>query len=328
MKAVIWSKYGGPDVLKLGVVDKPVPKDDEILIKIHATTVSAGDCEIRGLKFSFVFRILLRILFGFFKPKGKTLGQELAGEVEAIGSKVTRFKAYDKIFASTGMKLGGYAQYICLPENPTKTALAIMPNNMSFEEAAAIPIGGMEALHFLKIATVEAGDKILINGAGGSIGTIAIQLAKYYGAEVTAVDSTEKLDMILSAGADYVIDYKKENFTNQNKTYDIIFDVIGKSSFVETLNLVTSNGCYIICNAKLMQKMRARTLMSKGTRRIIMGTADHKSEHLIYLRTLIESEEIKAIIDKIYPLEDIVKAHRYVESNLKKGNLIIRVDHD
>ncbi|MGB3368453.1 MAG: NAD(P)-dependent alcohol dehydrogenase, partial [Acidaminobacteraceae bacterium] len=226
MKAIIWGKYGGPDVLKLGVIDKPVPKDNEILVKIHATTVSAGDCEMRELKFSFIFKILIRILFGFLKPKDKILGQELAGEVESMGKNVTRFKVGDRVFASTGMKLGAYAQYICIAENPIDTALAIMPRNMSFEQATSIPIGGMAALHFLKIASVEAGDRVLINGAGGSIGTIAIQLAKYYGAEVTAVDRTEKLDILLSAGADYVIDYKKEDFTSQSKTYDIIFDVI------------------------------------------------------------------------------------------------------
>lgn len=327
MKAVIWGKYGGPEVLKLGEIDKPTPKDDEILIKIYASTVSAGDCEIRALKFPFMFRILLRIFFGVLRPKDRVLGQELAGEIEAIGTKVSRFKVGDRVFASTGMKLGGHAQYICLPEKPKDTALAIMPQNMSFEEAAAVPIGGMEALHFLNIASIEAGDKILINGAGGSIGTIALQLSKYYGAEVTAVDSAEKLDMLKSAGADYVIDYTKEDFTKKKESYDIIFDVIGKSSFVETLNLVTSNGCYIICNAKFMQKMRARTLMSKGNRRIIMGTADHSSEHLIYLRTLIEREEIKTIIDKVFSLEDIVEAHRYVESNQKKGNLIIKIEH-
>lgn len=327
MKAVLWSKYGGAEVLKLAEVNKPVAKDSEILVKICATTVSAGDCEVRGLKFSLLFKIMLRLFFGLVKPKNRILGQELAGEVEAIGSNVSRFKVGDKVFATTGLKFSSYAQYISLAENPTSTALAIMPNNMSFEDAAAVPIGGLEALHFLKIASIEAGDKILINGAGGSIGTIAIQIAKYYGAEVTAVDSTEKLDMLIELGADNVIDYKKDNFINQKITYDIVFDVIGKSSFVDTLNLVTDNGCYIICNAKFMQKMRARTLMFKGKRRIIMGTASHKSEDLIYLRSLIECGKIKTVIDKVYPLDDIVKAHKYVESNMKKGNLIIKIDH-
>ena len=328
MKAIIWDRYGKADYLRVSDIEKPIPRDNEILIKIHATTVTAGDCEMRRLDFSLIFKILMRLYFGILRPKNRILGQELAGEVVAIGSKVSRFKVGDRVFASTGMKLSAYAQYICMAERPKDTALALMPSNFSYEEAACIPIGGMEALHFLDIASIEPGDKILINGAAGSIGSIAVQLAKYYGAEVTAVDEESKLDMLLDIGSDYVIDYKKEDFTKQDKSYDIIFDIVGKASFVDTLNLVTTNGCYIIGNSNISKKLLARTLRFKGRRRIIMGTADHKSERLIFLRNLIESGKIKAVVDKIFPLESIVDAHKYVEANLKKGNLVIKVDHD
>ena len=228
MKAIVCTKYGPPDVLQLKEVEKPTPKDNEVLIRIYATTVTAGDCELRGLKFPLLLQTLMRVGFGFRRPRRRILGQELAGEIEAVGKDVKRFKKGDQVLDGPVYVLGAYAEYTCLPEDGV---LAIKPSNMTYEEAAPLAVGGLEAVYFLKRGNIQSGQKVLINGAGGSIGTYAIQLARYFGANVTAVDSTGKLDMLLSIGADRVIDYTHEDFTKSGETYDVIFDVIGKSSF-------------------------------------------------------------------------------------------------
>lgn len=323
MKAIIWTNYGPPDVLQLQEVERPVPKDNEVLIRIRAATVIAGDCEMRGLKFSPFLGLAIRTYAGFQKPKRITiLGQELAGEIEAVGKDVSKFKAGDQIFATTGLRMGAYAEYTCLPE---RGALAIKPTNMSYEEAAAVPVGGLEALHFLRKGNIHKGQTVLINGAGGSIGTIGVQLAKHFGAEVTAVDSSEKLEMLRSIGADHVIDYTQEDFTQSGQTYDIIFDVVGKSPFSRSLRSLTPNGRYLIGNPSLAKKMRGRWVSKRNGKQVFADAADHKAEDLIFLKDLIEAGALKSIIDRCYPLAEIAEAHRYVETGRKAGNVVISV---
>lgn len=324
MKAIVWTKYNSFDGLILKDVKKPEPKDNEVLIKVKAATVTAGDCEIRSLKLQFPLNIALRFMFGFKNPKDIILGQEFAGEISEIGKDVTKFKIGDKVFGTTGFSFGAYAQYLCLPEKSNDRALITMPSNISFDEAAGIPVGGLEALHFFRKSKVNAGDEILINGAGGSIGTIAIQLFKNTGAIVTAVDTQEKSQMMRSAGADYVIDYKSEDFTNNNKKYDIVFDVVGKSPFFKTLSVVNNKGRYMLANPKIL-KVILGSLLSAG-KKIIYGTAEHNNEDLQHLKMLIEQKKIHAVIDKKMPLIDVPKAHEYVEQGLKKGNLIITIE--
>ncbi len=251
MKAIVWTKYGTPDVLQLKDIAKPTPKDSEVLIRIYATTVSAGDCEMRGMKTALIYRIPMRMYVGLIKPKRITiLGMELAGEIESVGKDVKILQEGDQVFAATGfVGIGACAEYICLPENPKEGALAIKPTNMTYEEAAAIPVGGLEALHFLRKGKIQSGQKVLINGAGGTIGTFAVQLAKYFGAEeVTGVDSKSKLNMLRSIGADKVIDYTQEDFTNSGETYDVILDVIHKSSFSGCIRSLKKKGSYLQAN--------------------------------------------------------------------------------
>jgi len=325
MKAIICTKYGPPEVLQVKDVEKPTPKDNEVLIRIHATTASRGDCELRSLKLPLLLQIPVRIGFGFRGPRKRILGQELAGEVEAVGKGVRVFKKGDQVYALTGFHLGAYAEYTCLPE---KGLMAAKPTNMTYEEAAAVPLGGLHAFYFLEKADIQSGKKVLIIGAAGSIGTIAVQLAKSRGAEVTGVDSTEKLGMVRSIGADKVIDYSKEDFTENGETYDVIFDVVGKSSPSRCIKSLKENGLYLMGNPGLSQQVRAK-LSSRGSgKRAMGGTMSYKTEDLTSLRKLIEAGKIKSIIDRRYPLEQIVDAHRYVDSGRKTGNVVIAVVDD
>lgn len=326
MKAIVFTRYGSPDVLQLKEVEKPSPNDNEILIKVYAATVTAGDCEMRSLKFPIWLAFLIRIWLGFLKPRKHILGQELAGEIEAVGKDVTRFKQGDQIFAATGFNLGAYAQYTCLPAEDG--VLAITPATMTYEEAAAVPTGGLEALHFFRKANIRAGEKVLINGAGGSIGTFAVQLAKLSGAEVTGVDSSAKLTMLRSIGADHVIDYAQADFTQNDETYDVILDVIGKSSFSSSVKSLNENGRYLLVNPALSQMLRGLWISSRGSKQIIFGAAMQKTEDLIFLKELIEAGKIKTVIDRIYPLEQTADAHRYVESGDKMGNVVISIPHE
>ena len=326
MKAIMWTKYGPPDVLQLKDVEKPTPKDNEVLIRIYATTVTAGDCEMRGLKSPLWLRAPMRIVNGLKKPKKITiLGQELAGEIESVGKDVKLFKKGDQIFAATGMSFGAYAEYVCLPEDGM---VAIKPVNMTYEEAAAVPLGGLTALHLLRKGNIQNGHKVLIYGAGGSIGTIAIQLAKSFGAEVTGVDNPMKLEMLRSIGADHVIDYTQEDFTKNGETYDVIFDVVGKSSYSGCIRSLKKNGFYLEAVIRPSHLVRKRWTSITSSKKVKSWSASKKIEELIKLKELIKAGKIKSVIDRRYSLEEIVEAHSYVETGQKSGNVVITVNHE
>ena len=322
MKAIVWTKYGPPEALQLREVEKPTPRDNEVLIKVHAATVTFGDCEVRRLKLPLLISIPIRIYAGLIKPKRITiLGQELAGEIEAVGREVTRFKKGDPVFAATFFRFGAYAEYACLPEK----YLVLKPSAITYEEAATIPTGGINGLHFLRAANVQPGERVLINGAGGSIGTYAVQIARSFGANVTAVDSAEKLDMLRSIGSDHVIDYAQENFTSSGDTYDVIIDVVGKSSFSGSVRALKPKGRYILGNPSLSARIRARWTPMPSGKKVIVATANYKSEDYTFLKELLQSGKIKPVIDRCYPLEQTAEAHRYVEQGHKKGNVVITV---
>jgi 2-desacetyl-2-hydroxyethyl bacteriochlorophyllide A dehydrogenase len=326
MKAIVLTKYGSPQGLQLTEAEKPTPKDNEVLIRVRATTVTAGDAEIRTLKFPIWLMFPIRIYVGFIKPRNFVLGQELAGDIVSVGKNVTRFKKGDAVFGTTGFRFGAYAEYTCLPE---AGGLAIKPSNMTYEEAATVPVAGIEALHFMKKANIHSEEKVLIVGAGGSIGTIGVQLARYFGAEVTGVDSTGKLDMLRSIGADHVIDYTQEDFTQSGQTYDVIFDVMGKSSFSGSIQSLKPNGRYLLGgNSGPSRLLRGRWVSMTGSKKVIVGAASQKTEDLVFLKELIEAGKLKSVIDRSYPLEQTAEAHRYVETGQKKGNVVITVAHD
>jgi NADPH:quinone reductase-like Zn-dependent oxidoreductase len=327
MKAIIWTQYGPPEVLELREVDKPVPEEDEVLIRILATTVTAGDSEMRSLKFSPLLSIPMRFWIGLLRPRANTIpGTELAGEIEAVGKNVKRFKVGDPVFGSAGMTFGATAEYICLPEQPGEMegGVAIKPSNMTYEEAATVPFGGRDALHFLRKANLQPGQKILINGAGGSIGTFAVQLAKLDGAEVTAVDSASKLEMLRLIGADHVIDYTQDDFTDQDVIYDVIFDVVGTISFSKSNRVLKDGGTYLLANPA-SQMMQALWTRMRSNKKVVMETSAPTIADLEYLRGLIEQGQLITIIDRTYPLEDIVEAHRYVDTGGKQGNVVITI---
>ncbi|NVM35449.1 MAG: NAD(P)-dependent alcohol dehydrogenase [Candidatus Lokiarchaeota archaeon] len=324
MKAIVCTKYGPPEVLQLKEVEKPTPKDNEVLIKIHAATVTMGDCEMRSLKFSGWLKVLMRLGMGFRGPRKSfsILGQELAGEIEAVGKHVKLFKEGDQVFAAPDfVHLGTCTEYICLPEESKEGLLAKKPTNMTFEEAAAVPVGSLEALYFMGNGNIKSGQKVLINGAGGTIGTFAIQLAKYFEVEVTGVDSTGKLDILRSIGADFVIDYTQEDFTEKGEIYDVIFDVVGKRSLSNLKKSLKKNGLILLANPKFSHRIRGKF----SSVRVKAGTANSKAEDLIYLKELIEAGKIKSVVDSTYPLEEIVEAHRYVETGNKKGHVVIKI---
>jgi NADPH:quinone reductase-like Zn-dependent oxidoreductase len=328
MKAIVWTNYGSPDVLQLKEIAKPAPEANEVLIKIHATTVTAGDCEARNLKMPILIRLPMRMYVGLRKPERITiLGQEFAGEIEAVGKDVKRFNPGDQVFGTTGLGFGAYAEYICLPERSAMGVLVTKPANASFEEAAAVPTGGLEALHFIRMGNIQRGEKVLILGAGGSIGTFAVQLAKYFGAEVTGVDSTSKLEMLRSIGADHVIDYTQEDFTRNGETYDVIFDVPGRSSFSGSIRSLKQNGRYLLANPGISHVLQRPWTSMRSGKKVLFGAANQTTEDLIFLRDLLEAGQIKAVIDRRYSLEQIVEAHRYVDTGHKKGNVVINVRH-
>jgi NADPH:quinone reductase-like Zn-dependent oxidoreductase len=329
MKAIVWTKYGPPDGLQLKDVETPTPKENEVLIKVHAATASTADTELRRLKLPLLFAIPLRLYIGFLKPTRITiLGTEFAGEIVSVGKAVTRYKPGDQVFGYTGLGMGTYAEYLCLSEKPSALASVMgkKPANQTYEEAAALPFGGLEALHSLRQANIQRGQKILIVGAGGSIGTYSVQLARHYGAEVTGVDKSGKLEMLRSIGADHVIDYTKEDFTKNGQTYDVILDTIGKSPFPRSLRSLNENGTYLNANPGLFGGIRMRWLSKRSSKRVIPWTAGYTADNLLALKEHVEAGTIKAIVDRSYPLEQTAEAHRYVESGHKKGNVVITVE--
>ena len=327
MKAIVHTAYGPPDELRLEEVEKPAQKANQVLIRIHATTVTTSDCNIRDLTFvPKLFWLPMRLQFGVTKPKNRILGLDLAGEVEAVGAGVTRFKAGDQVFGTTEPAYGAHAEYICLPEDGV---LAIKPADMTFEEAATIPVMANTALHFIRdLGNVQAGQKVLINGASGGIGTFAVQIAKYYGAEVTGVCSTANLELVRSLEADQVIDYTKEDFTKGGRTYDVILDAVGKSSFSRCKSALKENGLYLATVPKLTVLLQMVWTSMVGSKKVKMEGAPAKLENLLFLKELVEAGKLRTVIDRHYPLEQAAEAFRYVEQGHKKGNIVITVGHD
>jgi NADPH:quinone reductase-like Zn-dependent oxidoreductase len=325
MKAIVHTKYGPPDELQLKEVEKPVPKDNEVLIKIQATTVTTSDCNARNFTFvpeSFMF--FARIMFGFKKPKLNILGIDLTGEIEAVGKEVKLFKKGDQVFGSPGTKMGCHTEYSCVPEDG---ALAIKPADMRWEEAAAISLAGNTALFFIRdLAKIQAGQKILIHGASGAIGTFAVQLAKYYGAEVTGVCSAANAEMVKSLGADKVIDYTKEDFSKSDDRYDFVFDVVGKTTFSECKDLLKQKGIYLENMLELRDILTMMWTSIIGGKKIMGGVSKESTENLKFLLELIESGKLKPVIDRSFPLEKTAEAFRYVEKGHKKGNVVIIIN--
>ena len=322
MKAAVYRRYGPPEVLQIEDVEKPVPNDSQVLIRIHATTVSAADWRMRR-----AVPFIVRFMTGFWRPKKiQILGMEFSGTVESVGRAVTRFGEGDPVCGSTGFKFGAHAEYICLRED---ALLAIKPLNMSFEEAAAILFGGVSALHFLKKAKIQGGQKVLIYGASGSVGVFAVQLAKHFGAHVTGVCSTANLDLVKSLGVDAVVDYTSEDFSKIGRVYDTVFDTVGKSGFLRSLKSLKRGGCYVrvggsgrlssILGGIVQEKWASIT----GVAKIIGGMGSGTAEDLCFLKGLIEAGKLRTVIDRRYSLAEIAAAHRYVEAGHKKGHVVI-----
>ena len=328
MKAIIYDTYGPPEVLKLVELNKPTPKENEILIKNHAASINYGDILARNFKdvtshkfnMPFLFWIMARAFFGFSKPKVKILGSEFSGDVEAIGKNVTGFKVGDKVFGYRGQSMGTYAEYFVVPE---KSVVTLKPENISYEEATAVPGGSMVALFVLKKVNVIKGEKVLVIGASGGNGNFIVQIAKDFGAEVTGVCGTNRVDFVKALGADKVIDYTKEDFTNNGVKYDVIFDVLGRTGFSKCKNSLTENGKYVLISFKVKQLLQMMWTSFVGSKKVMCVLSPQKPEELLAVSKMIEEGKLKSIIDKTFPLDKAAEAHKYVEQGNKKGNVVI-----
>lgn len=315
MKAIVYTKYGPPDVLQLKDVEKPQPKDNEVLIRIKATAVNSADWRLRKAD-----PFMVRFFLGLFKPKKNILGVVLSGVIENAGKDVTRYNAGDQVFGLSDMNLGTYTEYICLSET---SALAIKPNNISFEEAAAIPFGGHTALYFLKKANIKSGQSVLVYGASGAVGTAAVQLAKYYGAKVTAVCSTANIEMVASLGADNVIDYTKTDIIHIDEHFDIIFETVNKAPISKLKGLLRKNGTLILSSAMLKEMIQGSLISLTSDKKVMLGEAKVTADDMNFLKELVESGKINPVIDRTYPFGQIAEAHAYVEKGHKKGNVAV-----
>jgi NADPH:quinone reductase-like Zn-dependent oxidoreductase len=331
MKAVVYTEYGPPEVLHLADMPEPTPKDDEVLIRVRATPVNYGDLTARNFKnlpasefhMPSLLLLLSRLSFGINKPKINILGSEFAGDVEAIGKAVKRFKPGDAVMGYLGPRMGAYAEYLCMPENGS---LAHMPANMSYAEAAAMPYGAIMATSLLQNGHIQPGSKVLVNGASGGIGSAAVQLAKYYGAEVTGVCGTPRVEYVRSLGADHVIDYTRQDFTRNGETYDLIFDVLGKSSFSRCKNSLKPGGIYLLASFKTKALLQMLWTKLAGSKKVICAFASEKAEDLVFVKELVEVGKYQSHIDRCFPLEQAADAHRYVEAGQKKGNVVLTLE--
>jgi len=315
MKAIVYTQYGSPEVLQLKEVEKPLPKDNEILLSVKATAVNSGDLRLRKAD-----PWAVRLFFGLMKPKTNILGSVFSGEVESVGKDVRLFKIGDEVFGHTDMRFGAYASYISLSENGT---LALKPKSLTHTEAAVIPFGGTTAFHFIKKAAIQPGQKVLIYGASGAVGSAAIQLAKHFGAEVTGVCSTANMDLVKSLGADNVIDYTKEDFAGSGEVYDVIIDTVNKISFSSGVKSLTKNGLLILSAAGVSEMLQGFWTSMTSSKKVVTGVISHTAEDIDFLKKLVEAGKLKPVIDKTYPLEEMAKAHAYVELGHKKGNVAV-----
>ncbi|MGI9542417.1 MAG: NAD(P)-dependent alcohol dehydrogenase [Cyclobacteriaceae bacterium] len=325
MKAIVYYKYGPPDVLKVNEVEKPSPKDNEVLIKVHAAEATKADCELRSFNFPVKwFWLPLRLAFGMTKPKRPILGGYFAGEVVGTGTNTSKFTKGDLVFGSTGLRMGAYGQYMCLPERNT---IVPKPVNMSFEEAAAVPLGGLNALHFIRKAKIQAGERVLVNGAGGSIGTFKVQMAKSLGAHVTAVDSGIKEEMLRSIGADHIINYLEEDFTKNDQKYDVIFDMVAQSSYSGCVGALAPKGRYLMGNPRVADMIRSVLTTTFTNKTVIFAFARETHEELLALKEMIEAEGLKSVVDKVFPMDQAAEAHKRVETEQRLGTIVISMSN-
>ncbi len=321
MRAIVYREYGSADVLRLEEIAKPIPNDAEILIRVRAAEVTKADCELRSFSFPVKwFWLPLRLAMGITRPKRQVLGGYFSGEVEAVGKDVSKFKVGEQVFGSTRLRMGAYGEYVCLPAEYTISA---KPSNMSFEEAAAVPLGGLNAFHFLRMARVQKGEKVLINGAGGSIGTFGVQIAKDMGAEVTAVDSEIKQTMLRRIGADHFFDYTNEDFTKSGQRYDVIFDMVARSSYSGCVAALNPKGRYVMGNPRVCDMLRSAVTSVFTDKKVVFAFAGETEEVLLALKEMIEDGKIRSTVDRVYPMERVAEAHRRVETEQRLGSVVI-----